>query len=105
MGTHLIKKDVKEDANVREIQYKQHNRCGIIVYIKQLKHIRQLKQFGQIYYVSKKMKYALLYVNHDEVSRIVAILKKQNYVRYVTPSLKNQVRTDYHSKGEKPCEL
>ncbi|WP_243674196.1 YlbG family protein [Lentilactobacillus kisonensis] len=51
---------------------------GLIVYLHSVKHSRSLKQFGRLYYVSKRMRYALLYVNQDQQE---AVTKKINLRR------------------------
>ena len=87
-------------TELREQQFHYQPRCGVIVYLKSLKNIRQLRHYGKIYYVSKKMKYVLLYINQEKLEETLSLLNKQNYVRKALASLKPWVKTDYHSKGE-----
>lgn len=40
-------------------------REGLIVFLYHLKNSRQLRKYGTIHYVSKKMKYVVLYVGSN----------------------------------------
>lgn len=84
---------------VKVPQFQEKKRQGIIIYVKNLKNIRPLRHYGQIYYVSKKMKYVVLYVDENKADEVVATLNKQNFVKKVVLSHKREVNTDYH-KGE-----
>jgi len=57
------------------------NRTGLIVWLHSTKHVRRLMKFGYLHYVSDRMKYALLYVDSNEVEQKIKQLKKENYVK------------------------
>ena len=84
----------------RTSQFEHKKRCGLAVYLKNLKNIRQLRHYGTIYYVSKKMKYVILYVDEDEKETIKTVLSKQNFVRKVWESHKPEINVDYQKEGE-----
>lgn len=44
-----------------------NERQGIIVWVYSLRHLKTLKRFGLIHYVSKRMKYVVIYVDKSEV--------------------------------------
>ncbi|MCA1023394.1 DUF2129 domain-containing protein [Halobacillus litoralis] len=78
------------------------NRQGLIVYFQHMKNIRQIKKHGHLIYASKKMKYALLYVNQEDVEFKMEKLERLPFVSRVVPSYKPEVRTDYeNSKPDK----
>ncbi|MBN8234327.1 DUF2129 domain-containing protein [Halobacillus kuroshimensis] len=78
------------------------NRQGLIVYFQHMKNIRQIKKHGHLIYASKKMKYALLYVNQEDVEFKMEKLERLPFVSRVVPSHKPEVRTDYeNSKPDK----
>ncbi|MBW1605444.1 YlbG family protein [Lactobacillus sp. Sy-1] len=62
------------------------NRIGLIVYVHSVKQTRFLKKYGILDYVSKRMHYAVLYVDADDAEKIVTLLKKQKIVRTVEKS-------------------
>lgn len=80
-------------------------RQGIIVYIQSLKQVKLLRKFGNIHYVSKKLKYVVVYVDMDDVEGIVARLKKLNYVKNIDVSYRPYVKTEYENKKDKKEEL
>ena len=40
-------------------------RRGLIVWVYSLKQLKNLKKFGLLHYVSRKMKYVVLYLNEE----------------------------------------
>ncbi|MCH4165549.1 MAG: YlbG family protein [Lentilactobacillus diolivorans] len=76
---------------------------GLIVYLHSLKHSRNLRSFGRLYYVSKRMRYALLYVNLTQEDEVIKKLTAQNYVKQVVPSHLNELLSkvaDNDSNGQ-----
>lgn len=62
------------------------SRQSLIVYFKNPKVLKQLKRVGNVMYFHKKRKYAVIYVNSDQVEVIVEELKKFRHVRKVDVS-------------------
>ena len=80
-------------------------RQGIIVYLHTLKQVKMLRRFGNIHYVSKKLKYVVLYTNMDDVEAIVEKLNSYSFVKKVEKSYKPFIKTDYeNSKPDKAKE-
>lgn len=75
-------------------------RQGIIVYIHSLKHVKSLRKLGNIHYVSKRLKYVVLYLNIEEVEGVTARLNKLNYVKKVDVSYKPFVNTEFENGKE-----
>lgn len=46
-------------------------RRAIYIYINNIRHAQQLKKFGQITYISRKMMFVGLYVNDENVEQLV----------------------------------
>ena len=61
----------------------QVERRAIIVWLYTLKPIKQLKRFGNIQYISKRLKYIYLYVNEEEVESVMDKVSKFHFVRKV----------------------
>lgn len=72
------------------------NRRALIVYVKQLKHVRQLRRYGVIQYVSKKMKYVVLYVNEAQIESLTKTIKQLPCVLKVEQSYRPDIRTNYN---------
>ena len=75
--------------------YKKVARCGIAVWINNLKQARLLRKYGLVYYVSKRLRYVYLYVNEDQVGKTIAQLKKLRFVKRVQVSKKPQLKTSF----------
>lgn len=72
----------------------QVERRAIIVWLYTLKPIKQLKRFGNIQYISKRLKYIYLYVN-EEVESVMDKVSKFHFVRKVEVSPRHEVRMDF----------
>ncbi|WP_047981371.1 YlbG family protein [Ornithinibacillus contaminans] len=72
-------------------------RQGIMVWFQHSKNIKQLKRFGHLLYTSRKLKYAVMYVDQDNVEEIEAKLLKYPFVSKVDRSYKPFIRTEYEN--------
>ena len=73
------------------------DRQGIVVWFQNMKNIKQLKRYGNLIYVSKRLKYAVIYINQNEIEEIEAKIMKYSFVSKVERSFKPFVRTDYEN--------
>ncbi|RLK64051.1 DUF2129 domain-containing protein [Atopobacter sp. AH10] len=94
----------------------------MIVYLYTLKKINQLKRYGYIHYVSKRMKYAIMYLDSHTTAQTLSSLERLHFVRSVDVSTRKEIETKDFSKilhevkdlgktenspnsqGEVPCE-
>ncbi len=72
-------------------------RQAVIVWFHQMKHVKHLKRYGHLIHVSKKLKYAIIYVNQEELDEVMAALLKLSYVTEVEPSYKPFIKTEFES--------
>lgn len=80
-------------------------RQGLIVYVNHLKHAKTLRKYGHVYFISKKLKYAVLYVNQDDVETVTTKLLKLPFVKKLMPSERPFIKTEYeNSKPDKAKE-
>ncbi|WP_409305309.1 YlbG family protein [Peribacillus sp. SCS-155] len=80
-------------------------RQGIIVYLHTLKQAKMLRKFGNIHYVSKKLKYVVIYANMEDVEAISDKLRSYSFVKKVELSYKPFVKMEYeNSKPDKAKE-
>lgn len=71
---------------------------GLIIYLHSLKYVRNLRNYGRLYYVSKRMRYAIIYVEMDDKEETIAKLKTLNYVKQVVPSKLNELVKEVQGK-------
>ena len=72
-------------------------RQGLIVWFQHKRNIKQIKRFGHLIYVSKKMRYAVIYVNQDDIEDIEQSMSKLSYIIKVDRSYKPFIKTDYEN--------
>jgi uncharacterized protein YlbG (UPF0298 family) len=70
-------------------------RQELIVWMYSNKKVKQLQKYGFVYYVSRKMKYAVLYTDMAEADHIQKNLEKLHFVRQVDVSPRQTMATDY----------
>jgi len=79
-------------------------RQGVIVWLYSLKHSKYLRKFGNIHYISKRLKYIVLYCNMDEVDMIIKKLESLPFVKKVEPSYRPYLKVEFESKEDKERE-
>lgn len=72
-----------------------NERQGLIVWVKSLRNIKNLRKYGNLHYVSKKMKYAVIYCDKSEAENITEKLLALGFVKSVEPSLKDTLKTEF----------
>ncbi|PKG22150.1 YlbG family protein [Niallia nealsonii] len=80
-------------------------RQGIIVWLYSLKQAKTLRRFGNVHYISKRLKYVVIYTNQEEVEQIMAKINTYSYVKKVEPSYKPYLKVEFeNSKPDKAKE-
>lgn len=80
-------------------------RQGIIVWLFSLKQAKMLRKFGNVHYVSKRLKYVVLYCNLDETEGIMDKIRSYSFVKKVEPSFKPFLKVEYeNSRPDKAKE-
>lgn len=72
-------------------------RQGIIVWFQHLKNIKQIKKYGHLIYASKKLKYAVIYVDRSEIEFVEKKLLKLSFVTKIDRSFKPFVQTNFEN--------
>lgn len=88
---HEVIKDVDDMSIYDETQTRQE----LIVWMYSNKKVKQLQRYGFVYYVSRKMKYAVVYIDVDDAERTIKTLEKLHFVREVELSPRQNMVTDY----------
>ena len=80
-------------------------RQGLIVWLNSMKQAKMLRKYGNVHFVSKKLKYVVLYCNQDEIEELMNKLTTYSFVKKVEPSFKPFVKIEYeNSKPDKAKE-
>jgi uncharacterized protein YlbG (UPF0298 family) len=67
----------------------------LVVYLYSLKPMKNLKRFGVVIYVSRKMNYALIYMNEEEIEEAEKKINKFHFVRYTQISYRPDVKMNF----------
>ena len=80
-------------------------RQGVIVWLYSLKQVKILRRYGNVLYVSKQLKYAVIYCDMDDVEQIILKLRALSFVKRVEPSYKPYLKIEFeNSKPDKAKE-
>lgn len=80
-------------------------RQGIIVWVYNLKNVKALRRFGNIHYVSRRMKYVVLYCSQEKADKLVNKLSTLPFVKKVELSYRPFLKLEYDkSKQDKTKE-
>ena len=63
------------------------DRTSLMVYFRNPKAIKKIAEFGKIKYYTKKGKYAILYLNREDITKVKEQLKNIKLVRRVEETL------------------
>lgn len=81
------------------------DRQGLIIWLYSLKNAKSLRRFGNVHYISKRMKYVVLYCAKDEAVSLADKLSSMPFVKKVDLSYKPFLKTEYeNSKPDKAKE-
>jgi len=70
-------------------------RQGLVVWVYSLKQIKQLRHYGTVLYVSKKMKYVYLYLDVEALEATANRIQKLRFVKAVEPSHRGELATTF----------
>ncbi|MFB5660680.1 YlbG family protein [Alteribacillus sp. HJP-4] len=70
-------------------------RIGMAVWLRSTKQVRHLRKHGVVHYVSKNMKYAILYCNSEDAEHTQKKLEGLSFVEKVEQSMKPYVSTEF----------
>ncbi|KAB2335295.1 YlbG family protein [Cytobacillus gottheilii] len=80
-------------------------RQGIIVWLYSLKQAKMLRRFGNVHFVSKRLKYVVLYCDMDETEALINKLNAYSFVKNAEPSYKPFLKMEFeNSKPDKAKE-
>jgi len=73
-------------------------RQGLVVWLHTVKHTKVLQRFGNLHYVSRRMKYAVIYCNMDDIDAIAKEIATITFVKKVEPSYKPFIKLEFEGK-------
>lgn len=73
-------------------------RRGLIVWVYSLKQLKNLKKFGLLHYVSRRMEYVVLYLNEETFEETEERIRKLHFVRNVERSYRPDIEMNFADK-------
>lgn len=74
-------------------------RQGLVIWYDRRKNIKHIKRYGHLIYTSKALKYAILYVNEEDIEEVESKLKHLPFIKKVERSYKPFIRTKFENKA------
>ncbi|MFV0561220.1 MAG: YlbG family protein [Enterococcus sp.] len=83
-------------ANNQEFEITK--RRGLVVWVYSLKQLKNLRKYGVLYYVSRRMKYVILYLNEESFEQTEKQIEKLHFVRKVERSYRPDIEMNFADK-------
>lgn len=71
------------------------SRTSLVIYLKHMKHERQIRKFGHIVSTNKLHRYVIMYINEEEADAIVDKLMNLKYVKHIADSPYKYLKKEY----------
>ncbi|MHD0446075.1 YlbG family protein [Staphylococcus cohnii] len=71
------------------------SRTSLVIYLKHMKHERQIRKFGHIVSTNKLQCYVIMYINEEEADTIVDKLMNLKYVKHIAGSPYKYLKKEY----------
>lgn len=72
-------------------------RLGLAVWIKHTRMAKNLRKFGTIHYISKRLNYVSMYVDANEIEEVIRVLERLPFVTRVEPSHRHEIPVEYNN--------
>ncbi|KAF1304714.1 MULTISPECIES: YlbG family protein [Enterococcus] len=73
-------------------------RRGLVVWVYSLRQLKNLKRLGFVHYVSRKMKYVVIYLNEENFGEMKEKIERLHFVRSVEPSYRPDIEMNFADK-------
>lgn len=93
------------EMHIRKEGFSMNERQGLIVYVHQMKHAKSLRKYGHVNFISRKLKYVVIYCNRDEIESLKNKIQRLPFVKDVVESYRPLLKTEFeNSKPDKAKE-
>lgn len=105
LNSVAIKIDIMVCFYVRNEGIEMQERQGLIVYVHQLKHAKSLRKYGHVHYISRKLKYVVMYCDREEIESTKTKIQRLPFVKDVVESFRPFLKTEFeNAKPDKAKE-
>jgi uncharacterized protein YlbG (UPF0298 family) len=83
----------------------RERRLGLAVWVKNVKTAKNLRKFGNIHFVSRRLNYVSMYVAADRIDETIERIRRLDFVIRVERSHRHEIPREYsNSKPDKAKE-
>jgi uncharacterized protein YlbG (UPF0298 family) len=83
----------------------RERRLGVAVWVKNTRAAKNLRRFGTIHYISKRLNYVSMYVDANQIDETIRTMEKLHFVTKVERSHRHEIPVEYNnSKPDKAKE-
>lgn len=84
----------------------RERRIGLSVFVKNIKSARNLRKFGNVHFVSRRLNYVTMYVAADTIEQTIDRISRLDFVTRVERSHRHEIPTTYdNAKPDKAKEF
>lgn len=81
-------------------EFRIEKRRAIYVYLRSMRQVKQIRKYGQVEFVSKKMHYVLLYMDADLIEETKNKLIKLGFVVRIKDAIRANLNTNLNENNE-----
>ncbi|MBR2076052.1 YlbG family protein [Exiguobacterium sp. PBE] len=100
MKVDVLVEVAAEEAEVVDAPSKLNERIGFVVYVNSLKQVKALRRYANLYFVSKREKYAFLYTDLEGHEAVLEQVKALPFVEAVVRSERPFISETYETKSK-----
>lgn len=96
-----MKQDQVVEGNAMSVnteEFTMQKRRGLIVWVYSLRQLKNLRRFGFVNHVSRRMKYVVMYVNEENVEENREKIERLHFVRHVEISHRPDIEMNFAEK-------
>lgn len=75
----------------------RERRLGVAVWVKNTRAAKNLRKFGTIHYISKRLHYVSMYVDANQIDDTIRIMEKLHFVTKIERSHRHEIPVEYNN--------
>ncbi|UFJ60297.1 YlbG family protein [Brevibacillus sedimenti] len=75
----------------------RERRLGVAVWVKNTRAAKNLRKFGTIHYISKRLNYVSMYVDANQIDETIRMMEKLHFVTKIERSHRHEIPIEYNN--------
>jgi uncharacterized protein YlbG (UPF0298 family) len=75
----------------------RERRLGVAVWVKNTRAAKNLRKFGTIHYISKRLNYVSMYVDANQIDETIRVMEKLHFVTKIERSHRHEIPVEYNN--------